>query len=163
MNVFARPTQPARSRDSFTPVVAVIFAAVLVVMVVAQLFTFEDFSELFLSFNIPLTLAATVLLAPLIVATELFALPFLLRMTVSRAFRWVSMVCGWIVAIIWIGLSLWAQLNQPDIANLGMLGSIFDIPAGWQATVIALLLICISGLVSWRMWPGDGRRSIKRS
>src|SRR5690606_29389792 len=103
--VKAVPAQQPRTKESSQ--IALLYAVILVIFAVGQLFTFDKFIELVPSFQLPLGEVLQFAVAPLLVMAEVLALPFLLRMTLSPAFRWLSMVCGWLVAGLWTGISTW--------------------------------------------------------
>ena len=99
MSILVKATPAPTARTKETKQMAYLYAGLLVVLAVTQLFTFDEFIELVPAFNLPFGTGFTYALAPLIVATEVFAIPFLLRMQLSVAFRWLSMFCGWFVRV----------------------------------------------------------------
>lgn len=136
---------------------AIFLAGVLVVFSLAQLFTFDEFVELIPAFELPFNGAVEYLLAPLIIAAEVFAIPFLLGMTLSVAFRWLSMMLGWFEFAFWTFVSLWVVLTKPAVETMGFLGTAVPLIPGWWA-VFVLLALCIAvAWTSWGLWPG--RRS----
>ena len=150
--VKATPAPPARTKE--TKQVAYIFAGLLVVLAVTQLFTFDEFIELVPAFNLPFGTGFTYALAPLIVAAEVFAIPFLLRMQLSIAFRWLSMLCGWFVALIWTFISFWIVLTYPPVETVGYFGTIVTLIPGWWAVFVGFALCILAAWTSWGLWPG---------
>ena len=133
--------------------IALLYAGVMVLFSVTQLFTFEAFIRLLDSFGLPGGVRVTHVLAAVIVITEVFALPFLLRMRLSPAMRVVSMVCCWLVALKWFGLTLWMMLSVNSISNVGFLGDLFRLTPGWWAVLFSVALGILAAWASWGMWP----------
>jgi hypothetical protein len=161
MSVFAKPIAAQPAKTDIAGQIALLYAAILVLFITAQLFTFEEFITLIPSFNLPigdLMYAA----APLIVVGELFALPFLLRMSISPAFRWLSMVCGWLTAAVWIFIASWVVLMQPNASAIGFIGTVGDLTPGWWAVLSAVAIGILAAWASWGLWPGRRRDSTKK-
>jgi len=133
--------------------VALFYAAILAVMAVAQLYTFDHFLELVLTFGLPGQAATAYFLAAFLVTCEVLALPFLLRMPLSPAFRWVSMALGWIVAGLWIVLTIGLFL-QGTVGNVGFLGTVFEVFPSWWTIYISLMFGFVAVWSSWGLWPG---------
>lgn len=153
MTFFVKPQGAPKPKTDSAKKIALFYAGILVVFAVAQLFTFDTFIELILSFNLPFNETFSAALIPILVASEVFALPFLLRMTLSPAFRWVSMVCGWLVPLIWLIISITVANAYPVVETVGFLGTAFDLIPGWWAVFVSLLLGLMAGWASWGMWP----------
>ncbi len=153
MSFFVKPQPAGHSRTEIAEKIAVLYALLLVIMIIMQLFTFDDFSTLFISFNLPVGGVAIAALAPLIVVLELFALPFLLRMAVSPAFRWLSMVCGWFVAATWLSLSSATVSAYPSVETVGFLGTAAAVTPGLWALTVSLVFGIMAAWASWGMWP----------
>ena len=122
-------------------------------MVVAQLFTFEEFPDVIASMWLPGGAALAPLRAALIVTLEVTALLFLLSQRLSPAMRIVSMVAGWLVVAAWFGVVLWENLTINTIANGGFLGATVPVPVGWWSVFFSIALGILIGWVSWGMWP----------
>lgn len=153
MSIFAKVTKAPAIQGEATKSVALLYAAFLVVMVVCQLFTFETFLTLFDSFNLPFSREVIGALPALIVVFELFALPFLLRMYLSPAFRWVSMVSGWLVAVIWLFLSVWVDFTNQAPQTIGFLGTLVKLMPGFWAVFVSIAFALLAAWTSWGMWP----------
>lgn len=154
MTVFVKATKAPKIRGDATKKISLLYAVLLVVMLVSQLFTFETFLSLFASFNLPLHSGFVSALPALIVAAELFALPFLLGMYLSPAFRWVSMISGWFVAALWAFLSLWVVSTRQAPETMGFLGTLVDLMPGAWAIFVSVALGIAAAWASWGMWPG---------
>lgn len=151
MLAVATPAPTPKSKDVIT--MSIFYAIVLVVMAVAQLFTFEELILHFVSIDLPGGRQAGYLLAAGIVALEVFALPFLLRMSLSSAFRFVSMVCGWLVSAVWLYVSIWIVIQVPETSTIGFLGLVVDTMPGWWAVLVSIAFGILAAWSSWGMWP----------
>ena len=154
MSVLVKATSAPKPRTKESRQMAILFAALLVLFAVTQLFTFDEFLELVPAFNVPFGPLFTYTLAPLIVVAEVFALPFLLGMSVSPAFRWLSMFFGWFVAGVWTFISLWIVTTNQAVETIGFFGTIVNPAPGWWAVFIALALCILAAWTSWGLWPG---------
>lgn len=146
---------PAKSKESQQ--VATFYAAVLVVMAVAQLFSFEDFIKLIPTFDLPLGGLWPYAVAPLLVTAEVFAIPFLLRMALSPAFRIVSMVMGWAAAAGWFLVSLWVVSTAQPVDTVGFLGTAITLMPGWWAVYLSVAMGILAAWASWGLWPVGSR------
>ena len=153
MSIFVQATDAGKPKTKNVKTIALLYAAVILVFVVAQLFSFEDFMTLLDSFVLPGGSRTAQILAAVIVIAEVFALPFLLRMRLSPAMRVVSMVCGWLVALIWLALSLWVMLSVNAISNIGFLGDVVHLTPGWWTVLFSVALGILAAWASWGMWP----------
>lgn len=144
------PTTP-RTKDSQHAAIA--FAGILIVMALTQLFSFEKFIPLLEGFHLPGSAAAMMFAATLVVSAVLAA-PFLLGMKLSRAMRWVSMVAGWLVAGVWLFLTIWVNINAPWVDNIGFLGASVTLTPGWWAVSLVVSLGFLAAWAAWGLWPG---------
>lgn len=154
MSMFAKVTPAPEPRTDRIRKISLLYAGILVVFALAQLYTFDTFIELIPSFNLPFNDTFAYALAPIIVATEVFALPFLLTMNLSVAFRWVSMILGWIVPALWFFISGWIVITQPTAETVGFLGTVVDLVPGWWAILVSIALGILATWASWGLWPG---------
>jgi len=153
MSFFRTPTAAPVPKSKNTATISLFYAVLLVVMVVAQLFTFESFLELFAFFELPGGRSTGYILASALVASQVFALPFLLRMALSPAFRMFSLLSAGLVTDIWLFITLWLAIAQPAVANVGFLGTVVEIVPGWGAVFVALALGTLALWAAWGMWP----------
>ena len=98
------------------------------------------------------------LLASSIVITEVLAIPYLLRMRLSLSMRIISMVMGWVVAILWSGIAIWLTLTGSQVTNVGLLGSVLALTSGWLPISLGFILGGMAAWVSWGMWPLENRK-----
>jgi hypothetical protein len=159
MSIFAKTTPAPTPKTKDVKRIATFYAVILVIMAVAQLFTFDDFLKLVISFNLAGGAQYAHFITAFLVVSEVLALPFLLRMPLSTAFRWLSMVLGWFVAIIWLSFSIWLVVGGGAVHTVGFLGTAVDLMPGWWAIFISGAFGVLAGWASWGMWPYQ--RSIK--
>jgi len=157
MSIFVKPVPAPTSKTKDSQRVALFYAGILVIMAVAQLFSFEDFLKLITDFGFPGGAQFAYFLAAYLVTVEVFALPFLLRMPLSVAFRWLSMVAGWLVAFIWAVITVWLALYDGTVNNVGFLGTVIETIPGWWALCLSLALGILAAWASWGMWPCQQR------
>lgn len=123
-------------------------------MVTAQLFSFERFPAVIEDMWLPgVSDNATRVLAAVIVAMEVLALPFLLRLHLSPAMRVLSMVLGWLVVAGWVVVLVWQNVSINVLANNGLLGDTIALPVGWWSVCLLLGLGVAAAWASWGMWP----------
>ena len=154
--VKALPVSQPRTKESGK--IALLFAGILVVMAVAQLFTFEEFLPLVERFNLPFNIKIIYVIAPLIVVSEVFALPFLLRMRLSTAFRYLSMFLSWLAAGLWLFISLWLAISYMPVETVGFLGTVINFMPGWSSVFISIALAILTIWSSWGLWPGKATK-----
>ena len=158
MSFLPKPTPAPLPKTTDVKRIAIFYAVLLTGLAVAQLFTFEHFLQLLTTFEFPFGDQFAYFVGAFIVAAEVFALPFLLRMPLSPAFRWFSMFCGWAVAAAWFKISLWLVIADSAVVNVGYLGTVVDLMPGWWAIFIATALGILTIWASWGMWPGNRKK-----
>lgn len=139
-----------KPRSVVTRNVAWVYVAVLTVMALGQLFAFEKFIPLIEKYGVTESIATV--LASLIVIIEVFAVPFLLRMRLSLLMRWVGLVFGLLVPVVWIVLSFVAITSGTSVANGGILGAKVSIGAELQLFV-AIVLLGMASYSAYGLWP----------
>ena len=154
MSFFVKVTSARKPRTKDVRTISVFYAAILVVFAVAQLFTFDTFTELISSYGLPGGETMGYFLASLLVVAEVFALPFLLGMTISPAFRWVSMVLSWLAPLILLKLAFWGAAINETVSSAGFLGTLVSIMPGWWAVFVSIALAIMAAWTSWGLWPG---------
>jgi hypothetical protein len=161
MSFFAQPSAPPKPKTANVRLVCLLLAAMLVVLAVAQLFTFEQFAEVFIAMALPGSDVLAPVYGAVIVTLEVFALPFLLAMRLSTAMRIFSMVVGWLAIAVWLFLSVWGASMGEIAANSGLLGATVVLPVGWWSVSFSIALGVLAAWAAWGMWP-LGRPGVKR-
>lgn len=147
----ALPAPGPRTHDS--QVIAYAYAGALVVMVLCQLFTFDEYIPLLESFNLWGGNAAANLIGGVIVVFEVLALPFLLRLNLSHLMRVICMLISLAIPIIWFKLSLWLLLTNNSVSNAGFLGTLVEITPGWWMVYACIALGILAIWAAWGLWP----------
>ena len=155
MSIFVKVTPAGIPRSLQAKQISIIYAGLLVVFAVTQLFTFDEFLEYFPSLGLPFGAGFVYSFAAIIVASEVFAIPFLLRMSLSPAFRWLSMLLGWFVPLFWFFISIWIISTSPAIESVAFIGGLAELPPGWWAVFTSLALGLMAAWSSWGLWPGS--------
>lgn len=158
MTFFAIAVPAPTPKTNNVPKVALFLAAIMLVMAVAQLFHFEDFVPLVEDFGLPGGVMIAQLFATGVVVLEVAALPFLLRMRLSKAMRFVSMVSGWLVLMLWMLVQIYLNSVYPDVQNNGLVGSVVEVGVGWWSVFLLAAFGVLSAWVSWGMWPLTRRK-----
>ena len=154
MSIFVNSTKAPMARTKDSEKVAIFYAVILVAMAVAQLFTFDEFLIYIQTLELPFGEGFVYLLGPLLVISEVFAVPFLLRMWLSPAFRAVSMFFGWLAAALWVFIAFWLASTHSAVSTVGYLGTVVDLAPGWWSVFISLLFTVLAAWSSWGLWPG---------
>ncbi len=155
MSILVKATPAPKPRTKESRQMAILLTGIFVVFALTQLFTLEEFLELIPAMALPFGDVITHMLAPLIIVAEIFALPFLLGMAVSPAFRWLSMVLGWLVAGLWTFISFWVALTRPAVETVGYLGTLVPLVPGWWVVSVSLALCILVAWATWGLWPGS--------
>lgn len=154
MSVFVKSTPAPKPRTANSATISILYAVILVVFAVTQLFSFEEFLVYMQSIGLPFSENINYAFAPLLITAEVFAIPFLLRMRLSPAFRYLSLGLGFVVAIFWIFLSSWVVLSGAPVDSIGFLGTLVTLTPGWWAIFISLSLGILATWSAWGLWPG---------
>ncbi len=162
MRFFVSATPAPKPRVQSVIVMSLFYAALLAIMAVAQLFTFEDFIQHIVTLDLPGGRGAAHFIAALIIVSEILALPFLLRMALSPAFRWVSLAFGWLVAGLWIYVSTWTVLFVPEASTIGFMGTVIEMIPGWWAVFISISFGILAAWATYGMAPVTRKKKSKR-
>jgi len=161
MNILVKATPAKKAKTKDSQKIAYMYAGILVIFVVAQLFTFDKFLKLLEDFSLPGGVPIAHLFGGLMVFAGVFALPFLLSFKLSPLMRVFSMVLGWIVPLMWFVLTLWLVLSTNSATNVGFLGTIVKLMPGWWAVFISIALGILAAWSSWGLWPFDYKKAAK--
>jgi hypothetical protein len=153
MSFFVKTTPAPEPRTSNSLKVSILYAIILTAAAVIQLFNFEDFISFIQSLNLPFGMGLNYAFLPLMVVAQVFALPYLLRMDLSPAFRYVSLFLSLLAAALWIFLACWVVLSgQPTISERS--GSLVSYLPGAYAIFITLAVGVLAIWSAWGLWPG---------
>lgn len=151
MKFFVKPTEPAPARSDYSQKISIGLAGILTIMLVMQLFTFDEFILLADTYELPGF--SGVGFASLVIVFELLALPFLLRMAVSPAFRWLSAGAVAASVLLWLYGSVITVFSR-DIESVGFSGALGTLTPGWWAVFFAGMLCTMAAWSLWGLWPG---------
>lgn len=144
----ARTAGQARTKESRT--VATVYAILLLVMALAQLFTISSFLQNLYGYGWGYTASAWY--AGILIVAELLAIPFLLRWRLSIGFRVFSMGLSWLVPLALVLLSVLA-LTRSDANSVAFLGGFVQLLPGWWAVCLSVALGIMAWWASWGLWP----------
>lgn len=157
MIYFVKSEQPSKPKNKYTEITAYIQAAILVVLSLIQLFFLQDFLDIFTNMELG-TQSQAYLLGAFIIWAEVFSIPFLLRMKLSRAFRAFCMLLLWVITIFWLYLALRLPFDGRDS---GLLGGFIKVSSGLPLAVFAIIFGSLSMNNIWGLRPLD-RKLTKR-
>jgi len=146
---------PAKSQNALK--ISYAYAFLLVLFVVCQLFTFDEFLSLLTSFSLPGGEITARILGCVLVTSEVFALPFLLRFSLSNFMRNICMVLSWLVPAIWLFLTISIRLLPVTVDNVGFVGTIFKVTPGIWSVYFCLFIAMAAVWSSWGLWPNTKR------
>lgn len=118
-----------------------------VVSSLTQLVSFENLVVLFEKNSLLFISSNAAIAAALIVICEVFALPFLLKMKISRLMWWVSMSAGLISLLGWLLFCCYFSFFDHDMTNLGIFGAQIITPSGFWSVSFLVALLCFFAFV----------------
>lgn len=151
MKFFVDPVKAPTAQSVHSWHASVLLAGVVTLMLVAQLFTFDEFIPLADSFSLPGF--SGVGFATAVVLLELLSLPFLLRMALSPAFRWLSMGSLGVVVVLWLYSTVTVVLFR-QVESVGFTGGFGSLTPGWWAVFLCGALAVLAAWSIWGLWPG---------
>lgn len=152
MIFMSRATKAPKPKTRNVWLASLLLTGFLVVMIVGQLFAFEDFPSALDAMWLPDGLTFATIAAALIVTFEVLALPFLLGLRLSVAMRVLSMLLGWLAITAWLVVSVGNIVNG-GVANSGLLGATVSLPVGWWSVLFCAALGILAAWAAWGMWP----------
>ena len=159
---FAVATKPAPVGKVVFRYVSYVLGCWSAVLAVAQMVSFEDFVEALRSYNLG-SERLTVAVAVAVITLEVFAVPFLFRLSLSPAARFVSALFALLLPLAWTVLTVHAFLAGVSPRNAGYFGEFLPVHVGalalvldllW-ATAVVLSFDAIGGMKA--LQPGRGR------
>lgn len=151
MSIFPNAVSAPKPKAKQAVSIGLVQSGIIVVIVLAQLFSFEDYLNIFASMYLA-NEPNSYLIASSIVAAEVFSLPFLLRLKLSPAMRVFSMLLLWVVSATWLVLSIYLPINQPGLSSTGLLGGLVNITSS-QLVIFGIIFTSLTIINSWGMWP----------
>lgn len=158
MSVISKVTASPKPKTKHVAQISSLLAAIIALFAATQLLSLGAFIRLIESFWLPGGVRIAHVVVALLIISEILSLLFLLRLRLSTAMRVLSMMCGWVVVLLWLGLCIWLVLTVNAIHNVGFLGTAIDIQPGWWAVLFSVALGILSTWASWGMWPLTKRK-----
>jgi len=159
MSFFVKTTPAPKPRTINSLKVSLLYALILTAAAVIMLFNFEDFLAYIQSINLPFGTGLNYAFLPLMVVAQVFALPYLLRMDLSLAFRYVSLYLGLLAAALWIFLASWVVLSGQATGATEFSGSLVSFLPGFYAIFITLAVGVLAIWSAWGLWPGKRKEA----
>lgn len=153
MNFFVKATVAPKPKSSNIRKLGIGLSTLYAMMAITQLFSMPAFIDVIYQMNMPsITVAAVV--AGLLIASEIAAIPFLLGLKLSPLMRLASLKAGYLVIIAWLVLSI-IDIVSGATQTLGLFGGDVLIVPGWWAVWYLLGLMIVQIWVSWGWWPKE--------
>ena len=128
------------AQDGLTRSLGVSVAAIIVLLLTAHLYSFEALPGL-LAGALDLDISEAGIVASVLVAAELFSLPFLLGMAVSKLMRIVSILAGICVLTFWFAVGIYTQLNDEVLMNVGIVGNAPTMSGWWLVVAMSAVIV----------------------
>jgi hypothetical protein len=129
-----------------------------VIIAIAQMVSFEEFVAALRGYHLTGE-RGTLALAILLLAVEIFSVPFFLRLPQSPAARWASALVAALTPYFWTALMIGGFVANADVQNAGYLGGFLAVPLG-SGLVLTINLIWMT-LVSISFGGLGGRRALR--
>ena len=115
-----------------------VLVGVIIVMVLSQLMTIEKLLPIIENYQLPGGSPTAKITIFLLAVSGIFALPFLLRMSLSPLFRICSTILLNVYALIWVKLGVWVMISNPPLVGTGLLGGLSEIYQKLQSYLLVL-------------------------
>lgn len=154
-------TAPPAVQNPRYRIVPFAVATVLTGMAIAQLVNFEAVVSNIASYGL-MRQEAAVAQAILIIAFEIFAIPFLIRLWLSPLARITSAICAVLAPTVWLALLLSAFSQGHEVAKTGIVGDFIDIPLS-PLLLLGFVILTGASLWSFRLLGGETMLKKKRT
>ena len=145
MSVFAVATKPTPIANRNFRLLSYVLGIWSAGLAVAQMVSFEDFVEALRQYHVAGE-RGTVAIAVLLLTLEVFSVPFLFQMPLSKAARFVSAFFAVILPYVWTALTANTVLNNATVDNAGYFGGFFELHVGMLVLVLDLLWVIVVAL-----------------
>lgn len=125
------PPPPLKTKNPRLTAIPYVYASILVVLALLQLVFFENLVAATAEYLRPITAEKATIVAVALISVQVFALPFLLRLPLSRLARLLSALIAYVGPFFW--------------AAIAMVGSSFS----WAYLLVVVGFILLSGACFW--------------
>jgi hypothetical protein len=142
---FATPTKPTPINSQTVRFISYGLGLWAALLAVTQMVSFEDFVEGLRQYKLGGE-STTLVIAVGMIGLEIFAVPFLLRLSLSRAARFVSALCAMLLPYAWAILTLHAFLINATVDNAAYFGGFLEFGVGGLAVTLDIAWMIVVGL-----------------
>lgn len=142
---------PSKPASSPAIILSWLLIFILIVTVIAQLIIYEKYVTIIQNYQLLASPPLGKVFAALIVVLEVMALPFLLRMGLSRLMRLASAACLVLASLSWVFLGVWFYLVHPPTIGSGLLGAMLKQVSADLVLPYSIFLLTTSLLVMWQL------------
>lgn len=141
-------TSPAPSlRRPYGQLLGYIAAAIMIVFVLIHLIRIDTFIPE-ISYALPVSQNTASFLALLIITSEIFAVPFLLRMPLSPLARFCSGLLVILAPLSWLLVAVW---NYGVPVSTAQLGEFYSLPSGAVLIGFNVLWLALNYVTIWAL------------
>lgn len=145
----AKATGGKLPKDAIARCGSLFVATWLVLMLLGQLFTFEDMPSLLVAYAEWLTIETATLLTVVIVVLELAALPALLHMRLSLLARTSGWLAGALAIDAWLFLTVWVMFRGV-VVPAALFGSKVTVSVDWWMMTFLVTIGVLYIVAFWR-------------
>jgi hypothetical protein len=138
MSVFAVATKPTPIANRNFRLLSYALGVWSMGLAIAQMVSFEDFVQALGQYRLG-SERGTVTIAIVLLTLEVFSVPFLFRMSLSRAARYVSALFTAVLPYAWAALTVNVLLNNTTVDNAGYFGGFLELHVGGFVLFLDLL------------------------
>lgn len=145
MVLLGSSTSAPQPRRQYGPLVGYLAAFLLILFALVHLFRIDTFIPE-LTYALDLSQELAIYLALFVVVGEVFALPVLLRMSMSPLARLVSGFLAGAVPLVWLMISVVSLGNGISTAQLG---EFYALPSSWPLLAFNIIWLILN---VWTLW-----------
>ena len=142
-----RVSLAVQARKEWATLIALMYAGVLTVMSLLQLYGLEAFIPIIQDYWLPGGAGVATVVACMVIVLQIVSLPYLLRMRVSMYMRRLGRACAILVPIVWLCLALYAVVEGHMLHNSGIAGEKIAVAAGVPQFVVVGILLALATAV----------------
>jgi hypothetical protein len=159
---FATPTKPTALPNRMLQVVSYGLGLWTTVLAAAQMVSFEKFVTALSQYHLAGD-GWTVAIAIGVLALEVFSVPFLFRLPLSRAARFVSALYALLLPYAWMAMTLMALARGVAVSNSGIFGGFLQQPVSMLMLVSDAAWIIVMSLSFSRLGGMKALQALEKS